>query len=94
MTINLPRDSLIIAANIWRLTPDENHEFKEDIMDFIKRTVYSSPEIRRSTEFWHELQSIMYKYIPQINDNWEKIVVNYYTAEIDIEEAITKMNIK
>lgn len=88
----IPRDSLIVAAEIWRLTPNEKREFKEDIMEFVKRTSYSSPEIRRSPELWHQLQSIMYNHIPQINEKWEKIVVQYYTAEIDIDEAISKIN--
>jgi uncharacterized protein YaaR (DUF327 family) len=88
----MPRDSLIIAAGIWRLTPDIKHEFKDAIMEFIKSKAYSSPEICKSKELWNELQSIMYKYISQINEKWEKIVVQYYTAEIDINEAISKIN--
>jgi uncharacterized protein YaaR (DUF327 family) len=88
----MPRDSLIIASDIWRLTPDEKHEFKDAIMEFIKSKAYSSPEICKSKELWHQLQSIMYKYIPQINEKWEKIVVEYYTSDIDIEEAFSKIN--
>jgi hypothetical protein len=94
MTINVPRDAVIIAAGIWKLTPDKKNEFREDIMEFIKCNAYSSPEICRSVQIWNQLQYIMYKYIPKISENWEKIVVQYYTAEIDIEEATSNINIK
>jgi hypothetical protein len=88
----IARDSLIIAAGIWTLTPDDKKDFRDDIMVFIKSNSYSSPEICRSPQTWRALEFIMHKHIPQVNEKWEGIVVQYYTAEIDIDDAVAKTN--
>jgi hypothetical protein len=89
----MPRDSLIIAAGIWSLAPDDKKDFRDDIMVFIKSNSYSSPEICRSPQTWNALQMIMYKHIPQVNEKWERTIVQYYTGEIDIDEALAKINV-
>ena len=83
---NLPRNSAAIAAEIWKLIPEDKNEFREDIMEFIKKSAYRSPEICRSKIAWMELQLIMHKHLPIRDEEWKNKIIDLYTG-ISIEKT-------
>jgi hypothetical protein len=83
---NLPRNSAAIAAEIWKLIPEDKTVFREDIMEFIKKSAYRSPELRRSKITWMELQLIMHKHLPIRDQEWKNKIIDLYTG-ISIEDS-------
>ena len=74
----LPRNSAVIASEIWKLTPEDKTEFREDIMEFIQKSAYRSPEICRSKVVWMELQLIMHKHLPIRDEEWKNKIIDLF----------------
>jgi hypothetical protein len=78
-----PRNIAIVACDIASLIPEDQVDFKNDVMNFIKGDLaYRAPEILFTHQVWikFELQ-IMKKHIPLIKDSdeeWKKKIIDVY----------------
>jgi hypothetical protein len=82
-TILTNRNAVVIAAQIMCEVPDTQHKFRDELYDFVMQKAYSSPELCKSTEFWFQLDKIMYAHIPNPKEDWEKKIVNIYTGTLN-----------
>jgi hypothetical protein len=83
---NVSRNLLLVACHIARLIPEDQVEFKNDIMNYIKSDlVYRDPYALTLSYVWSAFEySVMKKHIPTLNDaneQWKKDVVDLYTGK-------------
>jgi hypothetical protein len=76
-----PRSSLEIAAKLFTIIPEDKQEFRNDIIEFLKRGFYISPELCKGIEIWKELDSIMHKHVNDRNKTWKSNVIDIYIGK-------------
>jgi hypothetical protein len=85
-----PRNVLFVACYIETLIPEDNKEFKNELIKLVKTDfAYKPPEILDSTSSWLKLDTIMKKYIPEIkitDELWKKHIVDVYTGKFVVPE--------
>lgn len=79
-----PRSALLYAAHISMLLPPDQQSFRDDLAYFIKDCAYKSPEIVVHSSSWLQLDSIMKKYIIEIDEEWKEKVIDLYTGKTTI----------
>jgi hypothetical protein len=84
MEVNNPRDSLLIASKLYTLIPEDKNDFRNDLMHFIKDSFYRSPELRKGTSAWKELENIMHKYVINPDKDWKAEMIDVYVGKIDV----------
>lgn len=90
MTEFKSRNVALVSLYIVSQLPDDQVEFKNDIMRFVKDLRYTPPEDMFISSKWSLLENIMKKYIPTINDivdfSWKKKIVDIFIGKTMIPE--------
>jgi len=77
------RSAVTVAAKIMCELPESEEKFKDDLLNFVIKKAYSSPELCKSKEFWLQLEKIMHTHIPIPKTVLQKKIVNIYTGFLD-----------
>jgi hypothetical protein len=76
------RDIGVVVKDIISLIPDENEDFKTDILEFSSSLCYSAPEtLNKSQSHWHNLCFIINEHIPHTDYHkhmWCKEIIDIY----------------
>jgi len=83
------RNLLLVACHIARLIPEDQVDFKNDIMNYIKSDlVYRDSYALTLSYVWSAFEySVMKKHIPTLNDaneQWKKDIIDLYTGKTQI----------
>jgi hypothetical protein len=89
-----PRSVALVSLFIVSKLPDDQVNFKSDIMHFVTGSLYYvPPEDMFKSNNWAKLEDIMHKYIPNINHEtdpeWKKEIVDIYIGKISIPASFS-----
>lgn len=87
-----PRNIAIVACNIASLIPEDQVDFKNDVMKFITGDLaYRAPEILFTPEVWDKFEfTVMKKYIPSVKDcdeEWKKKIIDIYVGNAPLIQS-------
>lgn len=87
-----PRNIAIVACNIASLIPEDQVDFKNDVMKFITGDLaYRAPEILFTHQMWVKFElTIMKKHIPLLKDSdeeWKKKIIDIYVGKTPLENV-------
>lgn len=83
------RNLLLVACHIAQLIPEDQTDFKNDIMNYIKSDlVYRDSYALTLSYVWSAFEySVMKKHIPTLNDaneKWKKDIIDLYIGKTQI----------
>jgi hypothetical protein len=78
-----PRNVIIIAEEIYKLIPDDQIKFKEDVNDFIKNLWNQAPEALLTGYNWGKFGVIINKHINDIKEEWRKNIIDIFTNTVN-----------
>ena len=85
-----PRNVAIVACYIASILPEQQTNFKEEIMDYIlKDLAYKSPELLIDPVTWSIFEKIMHKYIQEPDEDWKKKIIDVYLGKTKIPTNIS-----
>ena len=80
-----PRNAIVIAGQIYMSLPQDQQEFRNDLIEFIKSSAYTSPELCISPAIWIKLENVMKRHIIDINTNWKKKIIDLYIGKTEFQ---------
>ena len=78
-----PRNVIIIAEEIYKLIPDNQIKFKEDVHEFIKNSWNQAPEALLTAYNWEKFGVIINKHINDIKEEWKKNIIDIFTNTVN-----------
>jgi hypothetical protein len=76
------RSVISVANKIITKIPSENTKFITDINNFVKELWNQAPEVLRGSECWVPFTNILRVHLDNIEDGWQKEVVDIYMGNV------------
>lgn len=84
-----PRNVALVSLYIVSQLPDDQVEFKKDILGFVTDLRYTPPEDMFISRKWLLLENVMKRHIPTISNtdcSWKKKIVDIFIGNTMIPE--------
>jgi len=73
------RNAAIIALKVLESIPDDQPDFKADLIKYINTDLaYRAPERLFDQDVWLVFETVMKKHIPIVDADWKAVCVNKY----------------
>jgi hypothetical protein len=77
-----PRNAMLVALEIVQMIPKDKPDFYKDVDSLIRNDyVYKDHNSLQTPYSWQKLESIMHRYIPKPDEEWNKKIVDVYIGK-------------